>query len=158
MAHPIIHATVSGGIAALYWFWSRKEAEKKRRSNCWNLKKNAEWQRIAVLFLIIFFGFLIDIDHLKSINLPRAYFMEYSLGGEGEYFRKTIITEPVYWLHSAYVGIVAALLSRVCRSYLPFISFVGHIALDWAAYPIVANAKKPLIRDLYVFLMWLGGG
>jgi hypothetical protein len=72
-----------------------------------------------------------------------------------ELWRSVIIFEPACWLHSAYAGIAVALLCKLCRSYLPFVAFLGHIVLDVICTPIIQNVNKPIIRDFYLLVIWL---
>jgi hypothetical protein len=160
MASPVIHAAVTGGIAALYLHWDFKEAKKEGSRDQWNMKSRwGRWtRRIFVLLAIIFLGVFIDADHFVVMILPRGMLIEVVSGSGGEAIRRTIIMEPVFWLHSSYAIIIVLLLRRLFRSCLPLIALASHLVLDLTLTPILGNLGKPIFKDLYLLIAWLTGG
>jgi len=161
MAHPAVHIAVTGGIAALYWFWSGKKAEREGRDLFWNIKskRSEECRRVTILFTIIFFGTFIDIDYICPLIGPKI-FVWGAYGVQGnvpwEICSLKIIPDFAFrWLHSWQALAGVAIISLFLKSQLPLWSFGTHMLLDGflnGGVGLRAMIHKPLLLDVYMFL------
>jgi hypothetical protein len=165
MAHPAVHVAVTGGIAALYWFWSGKKAEREGKDLFWNIKSKGSrrWRQAITFFLIIFFGIFIDIDYIFPLIGPKifawgAYGVQENVPW-GICSFEFIPDFAFRWLHSWQTLAGVAIISLFLKSQLPFWSFGLHMLLDGllnGGVGLSALIHKPLILDVYMFLKSLG--